>query len=271
MFDIATIWIPLLQFSATWDFSKWKFFVLKLNFLSALYPRFFPKTGLSWCYFFQTCFYRSPTLTSTRNETYCEHRGFSALCDLPEIFNKNSPFFEVFGGVKWVMFSIVHEKPYFFEPWVGRQREQFPVWFNTLFRCFQSALFMQQKMPDPKITFLCRPETSHWKVHFYRIPICLPTLLESNLGCFQRVPPFATIVFEALVVTRQLQNLYVSKGSLVISSFWNQLDNEKAQRVHSFAVFRTVRGFFSWKGSFFGIFGSVRLFWIFRLNRVALL
>ena len=39
---------------------------------------------------------------------------------------------------------------------------------------------------------------------FYRISQGLPTLLASNLECFQRVPPLVTLVFKAFVVTRQL-------------------------------------------------------------------
>ena len=40
---------------------------------------------------------------------------------------------------------------------------------------------------------------------FYTICLGFPTLLKSNLGCFQRVPLSATIVFKDFVVTRQLK------------------------------------------------------------------
>ena len=36
-----------------------------------------------------------------------------------------------------------------------------------------------------------RPHTE--RSTFYRISLALPTLLESNLGCFQRIPPLATM------------------------------------------------------------------------------
>ena len=46
-----------------------------------------------------------------------------------------------------------------------------------------------------------RPHTE--KSTFYRISQGLPFLLESNIGCFQRVPSLGTIVYKAFFVTRQ--------------------------------------------------------------------
>ena len=56
--------------------------------------------------------------------------------------------------------------------------------------------------PTLTVTFLQTTDLT-LKGPFYRTSLDLPTLLESNLGCFQRVPPLVTIVFEAFVVTRQ--------------------------------------------------------------------
>ena len=95
---------------------------------------------------------------------------------------------------------------------------------------------------------------------FYRTSLSLPTVLESNLGYFQKVPPLATIGFKAFVVTRQLRRFgffyffsavrLFSKffkcrqrvPLLIILIFCNQLD-KKAQRVFSFAFFGIVRFF----------------------------
>ena len=88
--------VPILKCSASWEFSKWFYFVFKFGFLSgqARYIRilFFNDVVFSaLCDIFQVCFYQSPS-TFTRNQTFCDHRGpVSALYD---IFRKQeSDFF----------------------------------------------------------------------------------------------------------------------------------------------------------------------------------
>ena len=89
-----------------------------------------------------------------------------------------------------------------------------------------------------------RPERST----FCRISIGAPILLESTLGCFQRVPLLSAIVFEAFFVTRQHRRFYgcfptlceffleyflcrQRVPSLGIWIFCNQRDEKNAQRV----------------------------------------
>ena len=56
-------------------------------------------------------------------------------------------------------------------------------------------------------SFFSRLQASYWKVHFLQNFLGLPTLLESKLRWFQRVPLLGTIVFGAFFVTRQIKRI----------------------------------------------------------------
>ena len=106
-------------------------------------------------------------------------------------------------------------------------------------------ILCRQRVPSLVILIFCTT--------FYRISIGLSILLESKLGCIQRVPLLGTILFEAFLVTRQHRfGFTVFFGietfpeilcrqrvpSLVILIFCTQRDDEKVQRIPIFCVFR---------------------------------
>ena len=125
---------PFYSFRHCKIFQK-KNFVLKLGF-SGTYIRFLFKTGVLLSGFL-ICFHRSPSLSFTRNETFCERKGL----------------FKVFGTMR--ITGDLHQKVF----------EKFRIFLSPVF-CF----FLKKSFPLRKMGFLLFPVGEGWFSRPLRVP-----------------------------------------------------------------------------------------------------
>ena len=84
---------------------------------------------------------------------------------------------------------------------------------------------MKQKLFESYKDFFLQTHTERFT--FYRTSLGLHTLLASNVWCFKRIPPLATIVLKAFVITRQLRRFGFTVFFVIVSFFQNFLTSTK--------------------------------------------